>query len=45
VNIAKAYYVGLLVTDALAGIALVFPIFMLITMMSNGGLGSQQFSF
>lgn len=40
VNIAEACYVGLLGTDALAGAALVFPIFMLMTMMSNGGLGS-----
>ncbi len=39
VNIAEAYYVGYLGTDALAGAALVFPIFMLMTMMSNGGLG------
>ncbi|MDA9434439.1 MATE family efflux transporter [Bradyrhizobium sp. CCBAU 51627] len=40
VNIAEAYYVGLLGTDALAGAALVFPIFMLMAMMSNGGFGS-----
>jgi putative MATE family efflux protein len=40
VNVAEAYYVGFLGTDALAGTALVFPIFMLMTMMSNGGLGS-----
>src|SRR3954452_7428715 len=40
VNIAEAYYVGYLGTDALAGAALVFPIFMLMTMMSNGGFGS-----
>ncbi len=40
VNIAEGYYVGLLGTDALAGVALVFPVFMLMTMMSNGGLGS-----
>ena len=40
VNIAEAYYVGHLGTDALAGAALVFPIFMLMTMMSNGGFGS-----
>src|SRR5215469_7730540 len=36
VNVAEAYYVGLLGTDALAGAAMVFPIFMLMTMMSNG---------
>ena len=40
VNIAEAYYVGYLGTDSLAGVALVFPVFMLMTMMSNGGLGS-----
>jgi putative MATE family efflux protein len=40
VNIAEAYYVGFLGTDALAGAALVFPIFMLMTMMSNGGFGT-----
>jgi MATE family, multidrug efflux pump len=40
VNIAEAWYVGFLGTDALAGAALVFPLFMLMTMMSNGGLGS-----
>jgi putative MATE family efflux protein len=40
VNVAEAYYVGFLGTDALAGVALVFPIFMLMAMMSNGGFGS-----
>jgi MATE family, multidrug efflux pump len=40
VNVAEAYYVGFLGTDALAGAALVFPVFMLMTMMSNGGFGS-----
>jgi putative MATE family efflux protein len=40
VNIAEAYYVGFLGTDALAGVAMVFPVFMLMTMMSNGGIGS-----
>jgi putative MATE family efflux protein len=40
VNIAEAYYVGLLGTDALAGVALVFPVFMLMMMISSGGLGS-----
>src|SRR6202034_3235537 len=35
VNIAEAYYVGFLGTDALAGAALVFPVFMLMTLMSN----------
>jgi Na+-driven multidrug efflux pump len=36
VNVAE---VGFLGTQALAGVALVFPVFMLM-MMSNGGLGS-----
>ena len=40
VNIAEAYYVGRLGTDALAGVALVFPVYMLMTMMSAGGFGS-----
>jgi putative MATE family efflux protein len=40
VNIAEGCYVGFLGTEALAGVALVFPVFMLMTMMSNGGLGS-----
>jgi putative MATE family efflux protein len=40
VGIAETYYVGFLGTEALAGVALVFPIFMLMTTMSNGGLGS-----
>jgi putative MATE family efflux protein len=40
VNTAEAYYVGFLGTDALAGAAMVFPIFMLMMTMSNGGLGS-----
>src|SRR6201985_1607181 len=40
VNVAEAWYVGFLGTEALAGAALVFPIFMLMTMMSNGGLGN-----
>src|ERR1700742_2910455 len=40
VNIAETYYVGFLGTAALAGVAMVFPVFMLMTMMSNGGIGS-----
>ncbi|WIM11110.1 MATE family efflux transporter [Enhydrobacter sp.] len=39
VGVAETYYLGFLGTDALAGVALVFPIFMLMTTMSNGGLG------
>src|SRR4051812_42644514 len=40
VGIDETYYVGFFGTDALAGVALVFPVFMLMTTMSNGGLGS-----
>jgi putative MATE family efflux protein len=40
VNVAETYYVGLLGTDALAGVALVFPVFMLMMTMAGGGLGS-----
>lgn len=39
VGIAETYFVSSLGTDALAGVALVFPVFMLMTMMSNGGIG------
>ena len=39
VGVAETYFVGFLGADALAGVALVFPIFMLMTMMSNGGIG------
>jgi hypothetical protein len=35
----ETYFVSFLGTDALAGVALVFPLFMLMTMMSNGGIG------
>ena len=40
VNVAEGYYVGLLGTEALAGVAVVFPVYMLMMMMSGGGLGS-----
>jgi|SRR5215217_2983339 len=40
VGVAETWYVSFLGTDALAGVSLVFPIFMLMTMMSNGGIGS-----
>src|SRR6266581_784024 len=36
VGVAETYFVSFLGTDALAGVALVFPVFML---MSNGGIG------
>lgn len=39
VSIAETYFVGYLGTDALAGVVLVFPVIMLMTMMSNGGIG------
>lgn len=38
-SFAESYYVGLLGTEALAGAALVFPLFMLMQMMSAGGMG------
>jgi putative MATE family efflux protein len=40
VGIAETWYVSFLGTDVLAGVALVFPIFMLMTTLSNGGLGN-----
>ncbi|NUO53326.1 MAG: MATE family efflux transporter [Polyangiaceae bacterium] len=40
VGVAETWYVSFLGGDALAGASLVFPIIMLMTMMSNGGLGS-----
>src|SRR5713226_1341 len=39
VGVAETFYVSYLGTAALAGVALVFPILMLMTMMSNGGVG------
>jgi putative MATE family efflux protein len=39
VSVAETYFVGFLGTDSLAGVALVFPVIMLMTMMSNGGIG------
>jgi putative MATE family efflux protein len=39
VGIAETYFVSSLGTSAIAGVALVFPLFMLMTMMSNGGIG------
>lgn len=38
-NFLESYYVGLLGVDALAGAALVFPLIMLMQMMSAGGIG------
>ncbi|CAO3436730.1 MATE family efflux transporter [Azospirillum doebereinerae] len=39
VGVAETYFVGFLGTDALAGVALVFPVLMLMQMMANGGIG------
>src|SRR6267142_6697189 len=39
VGLAETWFVSFLGTDALAGVALVFPLFMLMTMMSNGAIG------
>lgn len=39
VGVAETYFVSFLGTDALAGVVLVFPVFMLMAMMSNGGIG------
>ena len=39
VGVAETYFVSFLGTAALAGVALVFPVLMLMQMMSNGGIG------
>lgn len=39
VSVTETWFVGFLGDDALAGVALVFPVLMLMTMMSNGGIG------
>jgi putative MATE family efflux protein len=39
VGVAETYFVGFLGTEALAGVALVFPVLMLMQMMANGGIG------
>jgi putative MATE family efflux protein len=39
VGVAETYFVSALGTDALAGATLVFPVLMLMQMMSNGGIG------
>jgi MATE family, multidrug efflux pump len=39
VGVAETYFVSRLGTDAVAGVTLVFPVFMLMAMMSNGGIG------
>jgi putative MATE family efflux protein len=39
VGLVETYFIGMLGTDALAGVALVFPIVMLMQMMSAGAMG------
>ena len=39
INVAETYFVGRLGTDALAGVTLVFPLVMLMQMMSAGAMG------
>lgn len=39
VNVAETYYVSYLGSSALIGVSLVFPLWMLMTMMSAGGIG------
>lgn len=39
VNVAETYYVSFLGTSALIGVSLVFPVWMLMTMMAAGGIG------
>ena len=38
VGVTETYFVSFLGTQALAGVALVFPLLMLMQMMSNGGI-------
>lgn len=39
VGVAETWFVSRLGIDAVAGVAIVFPVFMLMVMMSNGGIG------
>lgn len=39
VGVAETYFISFLGTDSLAGVTLVFPVLMLMQMMSNGGIG------
>ena len=39
VGVAETWFVSFLGTGAVAGVTLVFPVFMMMTMMSNGGIG------
>jgi Na+-driven multidrug efflux pump len=38
VGVAETYFISFLGTEALAGVTLVFPVLMLMQMMSNGGI-------
>ena len=42
IGLIETYFVAKLGTDALAGMALVFPVVMLIQMMSAGGMGGSS---
>src|ERR1700746_4092159 len=44
VGLVETYFVGMLGTDALAGVALVFPVVMLMQMMSSGAMGGGMSS-
>jgi putative MATE family efflux protein len=39
INVIETYFVGRIGTEALAGVSLVFPLLMLMTMMAAGGMG------
>ncbi len=39
VGVAETYFISFLGTETLAGVTLVFPVLMLMQMMSNGGIG------
>src|SRR5207247_10677830 len=39
IGLIETYFIGMLGTDALAGVALVFPLLMLMQMMSAGAMG------
>ena len=39
IGLVEAYFIGMLGTDALAGVGLVFPVLMLMQMMSAGAMG------
>src|SRR5919199_112436 len=39
IGLIETYFIGMLGTDALAGVAMVFPVMMLMQMMSAGAMG------